>query len=96
MSRHGSGDNFGEAHVIRSSSNDVSSSSDTGTVTKLENTPSNLEQNNGNTANAEQTPEQAQNTSTPAKESKSTPGFEIICGITALLAVFLIKEDKMK
>jgi len=92
VSRHGSGDNFGEAHVIRSNSNDVSSSSDTGTVTKLENTPSNLEQNNGNTAaNAEQTPGQKV-TTTPAKESKSTPGFEIICGITALLAVFLYKR----
>jgi PGF-pre-PGF domain-containing protein len=41
--------------------------------------------NTGNTAaNVEQTPEQ--------KESKSMPGFEIVCGITALLAVFLYRR----
>ena len=70
MSEHRNGDNFGEAHVISSSSNDVSSSSDTGNVTKLENNPQVPEQNNENTENTEQTPEQAQNA--------STPGFGII------------------
>ena len=52
-----------------------------------------LDQKNGSTAeNVEQTPEQKNNTSTPAKESKSTPGFEIVCGIAGMLAVFLVRR----
>ncbi len=43
-------------------------------------------------SNAEQTPQTKDNTSTPTKESKSTPGFETVCGITGLLAVFLHKR----
>ena len=43
-------------------------------------------------ANADQTAEKKDNTSTPTKESKSTPGFETVCGITGLLAVFLHKR----
>ena len=92
-SGHRNGDNFGEAHVIRSNSNDVSSSSDTGTVTKLENNPQDPEQNNENAvSNVEQTTKQKNKTSTPAKESKSTPGFEIAFGIVCLLGVFLYKR----
>jgi PKD repeat protein len=64
----------------------------TETVIQPENNTQGLEQNNGKTANVEQTPEQKNNTSTPAKESKRTPGFGIICEITTLLAVFLYKR----
>ena len=71
-----------------SSSTGTTNATGTATVTKPENNAQGLEQSNGNTANAQQ----VQNTSTPAKESKITPGFEIICGITALLAVFLYKR----
>ena len=92
-SGHRNGDNFGEAHVIRSNSNDVSSSSDNGTVTKLENNPQDPEQNDENAvSNVEQTTKQKNKTSTPAKESKSTPGFEIAFGIVCLLGVFLYKR----
>ena len=53
-----------------------------------------ITQKNENTAeNVEQTPEQQNNTSILAKESKSTPGFETICGITGLLAVFLYRRN---
>ena len=47
-----------------------------------------LKQNN-TAANAEQTPEQKENTSAPGKESKGTPGFEIVYGVVGLLGVFL-------
>jgi YVTN family beta-propeller protein len=87
---HRNGDGFGEAHIIRS--DNVSNSSDTGTVTKLENKPQDPEQNKGNTANTEQKSEQTQNTSTPEKERKETPGLGMICGINALLAVFLYRK----
>ena len=43
-------------------------------------------------ANVDQTAEKKDNTSTPAKESKSTPGFEIMCGMTAMLAVYLYRR----
>jgi len=38
--------------------------------------------------------EQSDNTGSPANQSKKTPGFEIICGITGLLAVYLYKKNK--
>ena len=54
-----------------------------------------LEQNNGTTAaNVEQTPEQAQSPNASGKGSTKTPGFEMVCGIVSLLAVFLYKKDK--
>ena len=43
-------------------------------------------------ANADQTDEKKDNTSTPTKESQSTPGFEIVCGITGMLTVFLYRR----
>ncbi len=52
------------------------------------------EQNNEDTENIEQTPEQKSTTVTPAKESKKTPCFEIICGIIGLLAVFLFRRKQ--
>jgi hypothetical protein len=51
------------------------------------------EQNNGGTsANAAQ----KNNTSIPAKQSKKTPGFEIICGVTALFAAVFLYGRKYK
>jgi hypothetical protein len=50
-----------------------------------------LEQNN-TAANVEQTPEKKENTSIPEKESKSTHGFEIFCGVFSLLGVFLCRR----
>ena len=56
-------------------------------------TTTQVDQNNGNTAaNVEQTSEKKNNTNTPEKESKGTPGFGILCGITGLLAVFLYRR----
>ena len=50
---------------------------------------------NGSTvANAIQATEEENNTSTPAKESKSTPGLEIFYGIASLLLSFLYKKTK--
>jgi uncharacterized repeat protein (TIGR01451 family) len=52
------------------------------------------ETNNGQSstpANVEPTPVQT-TTGTPAKESKKTPGFELFCGITGLLAVYLYRR----
>ena len=64
----------------------------TALVTQPETNTSNIGQSNGNTpANTEQTPVQTA-TSTPAKQSTKTPGFEIISGITAMFAVFLLRK----
>jgi PGF-pre-PGF domain-containing protein/uncharacterized repeat protein (TIGR01451 family) len=65
----------------------------TGTEIQSATSTQTLEQENENTAeNVEQIPEQKNNTSTPEKESKSTPGFEIVCGMTGLLAVFMYRK----
>lgn len=51
------------------------------------------EQRNENIAvNVGHTSEQKNDTNVPAKESKSTPGFAIISGITAMLVVYLYKK----
>jgi PGF-pre-PGF domain-containing protein len=50
-----------------------------------------LENNASNEKNVKQTPEQ-QATNTSTKQSKKTPGFEMISGITAMLAVFLYRR----
>jgi len=50
-------------------------------------------ENTGNTAaDVEQQPTSEENTTTPEKESNSTPGFEMIYGVAGLLAVFLHKR----
>ena len=59
-------------------------------VTPTETNTSNVGQSS-TPANAEPTPVQTA-TGTPAKESKKTPGFELLCGITGLLAVFLYRR----
>ena len=91
-----SGSSYGSNSAVIASSSAVSSSTGktnaTETVIQPENNTPGLEQNNGKTANVEQTPEQKNNTNNPAKESKRTPGFGIICEITTLLAVFLYKR----
>jgi PGF-pre-PGF domain-containing protein len=49
--------------------------------------------NTGNTAaNVEQKPEQKQSTNTSGKGNTGIPGFDMICGIVSLLAVFLHKR----
>ena len=47
-----------------------------------------LEQN-GTGVNAEHTPEQTQSPNTSGKDSTKVPGFEAVCGVVSLLAVFL-------
>ena len=74
-------------------SNSTGKTNATGTVIQPKNKTQGLEQNNETTAaNVEQTPEQKNNTSTPAKENKRTPGFEIIFGIVGLFSVFLYRR----
>jgi len=46
----------------------------------------------GTGANVEQTPEQTQGPNTSGKGSTQAPGFEVVCGIVSLLAVFLYKR----
>ena len=97
---HSSGGSRGTAAVVSSSSNDFNGStvntSATANVTQPENNNPGLEQSSGNkAANVEKTPEQKA-TSAPAKQSNKTPGFEIACGITALLAVVLYRKNRSK
>ena len=46
----------------------------------------------GTEANVEQTPEQTQGPNTSGKGSTQAPGFEVVCVIVSLLAVFLYKR----
>ncbi|RPJ75960.1 MAG: PKD domain-containing protein, partial [Alphaproteobacteria bacterium] len=65
----------------------------TGNVIQPENNTQNQEQDNLTTAaNVEQTPQKKNETKAPAKQSKKTPGFGIMFGITGLLAVFLFRR----
>ena len=97
-SSHSSGGSSGTATVVSSSSNYVNGStvntSAASNVTQPENNNMGLEQSNRNKeANVEKTPEQKA-TSSPAKQSTKTPGFEIISGITALLALVLYRRKQ--
>ncbi len=88
-SSHSSGGSSGSANVVNSGSTDASA---TANVTQPENNTTGLDQINGNKEeNVVQTPEQKA-TSTPAKKSTKTPGFEIILGITALLAALVYRR----
>jgi len=90
-SSHSSGKSSGVAIVNSSAVSDKTNA--TGTVIQPENNTLGPEQNTEATAaNVEQTPEKKTDTSTPAKESKRTPGFEIISGIVGLFAVFLYRR----
>ncbi|HZK60767.1 MAG TPA: PKD domain-containing protein, partial [Anaerovoracaceae bacterium] len=89
----------GTGHAVVVSSSEVNSSTGktntTGTATVIQSQNSTLapKQSNENTAaKTEQKSEQKNNTNVPAKESKSTPGFEIVCGMTAMLAVYLYRR----
>ncbi len=70
----------------------------TATGTAIQPAAGNKTQNNtGNTvANAEQTPEQKENTNNSEKGDTKTPGFEIFSGIVCLLGVFLYKRRKIE
>jgi PKD repeat protein len=84
----------GGAVLSSSTVNPKTNGTGNATVTQAQNTTP-VEQNNENTAETvEQTSEQKNNTSTPAKESKGTPGFETILGITGLLAAVFIFRRK--
>jgi len=90
-SSHSSGNSSGAAIVNSSAVSDKTNA--TGTVIQPENNTPAPEQNTETTAaNIEQTPEKKTDTSTPTKESKRTPGFEIISGIVGLCAVFLYRR----
>ena len=90
-SSHSSGKSSGAAIVNSSAVSDKTNA--TGTVIQPENNTPAPEQNTETTAaNIEQTPEKKTDTSTPTKESKRTPGFEIISGIVGLCAVFLYRR----
>jgi sugar lactone lactonase YvrE len=62
-----------------------------GTGATVAQTSENKQGSNGTGAAVAQTPKQ-QATSTTAKQSTKSPGFEIIAGISAILAVFLYKR----
>ena len=81
------GGSIGHATVVSSSTVNTSAAAN---VTQPETNTSNVEQSS--TPTNVQTPE-PKATSTPAKQSKRTPGFEIISGVTALLgAVYLYRR----
>jgi PKD repeat protein len=87
---HGTG--TGKAVIIRK--NTVSDSNagtgENGALADNQNGYPGSKQDGGNIVkNINPTSEQKGNTSSPANESEKTPGFEIICGITGLLAVYL-------
>ncbi|MDR7667316.1 PKD domain-containing protein, partial [Methanosarcina sp. Z-7115] len=86
-SSHSSGGSIGSANVVGSSSTD---STGTTNVTKPKNNISNIEPRT-KSVNVEPTSVQTA-TSISAKQSKKTPSFEIISGITALLAVYLYRR----
>jgi PKD repeat protein len=80
----------GKLSTVSSSTGNTSA---TGTAVIQPENKTQVEQKTETTAaNFEQTPEQKNNTSTPTKESKRTPGFEIISGIVGLCAVFLYRR----
>jgi PKD repeat protein len=94
-SSHSSRGIIGTTTAVGSSSNDSGSTGSTGIAAiaaPSENIIMSPILNNGTTAaNVEQTSEQ-QATSTPAKQNTKTLGFEIISGITVMLAVFLYRR----
>ncbi|MGB9940735.1 PKD domain-containing protein [Methanosarcina sp.] len=64
-----------------------------GTEIKPETSAQVLEQNNESKgANVEQTPDQKESTNTSGKGNARLPGFEVVCGITGLLAIFLSRR----
>ncbi|MHB8101622.1 MAG: beta strand repeat-containing protein [Methanosarcina sp.] len=91
-SSHSSGGSIGGGKLSTVSSS-TGNTSATGTAVIQPENKTQVEQKTETTAaNVEQTPEQKNNTSTPTKESKRTPGFEIISGIVGLFSVFLYRR----
>jgi uncharacterized repeat protein (TIGR01451 family) len=89
-SRGTSGGSIGTANVVSSNSGSTGITSAAPYVKQTENSASNVGQSN--TPADEPTPVQTATTK-PVKQSKKTPGFEIISGITALLgAVYLYRR----
>ena len=92
------GEETGHAVVVSSSEVSSSTATETGIQPAVGNkTPlavnDTQNKSDGSTvANIDQTAGKKGNTSTPSKERKSTPGFEIVCGMTAVLAVYLYKR----
>jgi PKD repeat protein len=89
-SSHSSGGSIGSSNVISNNSDSTANMTVSANVTPTETNTSGLEQSS-TPANVEPTPVQTA-TSTPAKEGKKTSGFEIICGITGLLIVYLYRR----
>jgi len=84
----GGGESEGKAVIVRNDAN--SSTVNTAAAANVSPTENNNEQSS-TPANVEPTPVQT-STGTPAKESKKTPGFELLCGITGLLVVCLYRR----
>ena len=88
----GGGESEGKAVIVRNDANSsTANTAAAANVTPSENNTSNIGQSSAPT-NVEPTPVQT-STGTPAKESKKTPGFELLCGITALIAVSLYRRS---
>ena len=94
---HGTG--TGKAVVIHSSIvSDNDGTGETGDLIKNKNKSLGSEQNDGETVeDIKPISGQKDNTGNPANESKKTPGFEMICGITGLLgAIYVYKRLEHK
>jgi methanogen extracellular protein (TIGR04279 family)/PGF-CTERM protein/uncharacterized repeat protein (TIGR01451 family) len=88
-SSRGGGGSSGSANAVSSSSSTTNTTATPNVTPTVTNTPG-LEQTS--TSTNVQTPEPTA-TSTPAKQSKKTPGFEIVSGVTALLgAIYLFRR----
>jgi PKD repeat protein len=89
-SSSGSGGSINRANVISNNSS-TENSNVSMNISPTQNSTSEIEQSSI-PANDKPTPVQT-STSTPVKEGKKTPGFELICGITVLLAVYLYRKN---
>ena len=85
-----SGGSINRANVISNNSS-TENSNVSMNISPTQNSTSEIEQSSI-PANDKPTPVQT-STSTPVKEGKKTPGFELICGITVLLAVYLYRKN---
>ena len=80
----------GHATVVSASEENSVTGKSTATRTRIQPASGNKAQTPVN--DAQKIDEKKNNTSTPAKDNKSTPGFEIVCGMTAMLAVYLYRR----
>jgi PKD repeat protein len=91
-SSHSGGESCSPVVISSTVNGSTSKTNATGTVTNPEHDTLSVEQKNTTAVDVEKTPEQKNNISVPAKESRRTPGFGIIFGIAGLLSVFLYKR----